>query len=112
MLEHAVHPPGALERASPLPAALRMVVEAAHAVGAALHEVAQRVAHADAVEHALAELVDPRARVVRRGERVRPVVVGAVAKAGHARIGGRVMNSTRRRRTPPGTSSLEIRRVR
>ena len=59
------------------------VVEAADPVGPALHQVAQGVAHPGPVEDTLAELVDRAARVVRRRQRIGPVVVRAVAVAVH-----------------------------
>ncbi len=56
------------------------LVEAAAAVEAAAQQVAQRLAHRAAREHVAADLVERGADVVRRRERVRSAVPGAVAE--------------------------------
>ena len=82
-LEQAVESPGLLQLAPALLDAAAQVVETAHAVGPALQEIAQRIAHRTAVEDAIGKRVDGASGIDRLRKRIGAAVECAVAVALH-----------------------------
>jgi hypothetical protein len=81
LLQRAVHPPGLAGLAQPVAHRPAQLVEPTPALGPAAQQLPQRLPHAAAAEHAVADLVDGVAQVVGRGQRVGPPAPAAVPVA-------------------------------